>query len=210
MPAAIPVAILGAAAIGAGVGLYNAHETKKASRRAARAQTSAAKTASDTQLEMFNASRDDQRPWIDTGKNALAKLEGNLNAGEYGKTFGGQFNWEDFRGDAPTFQDPGAAPDMAADPGVQFRLDAANKALERSAAAKGGSLGGGQLRALSTLNQGLASQEYGNAFQRQQQNRLFELQKYGTNLSQFNENRNAFNAGQSARYGSFSDNRNEF
>jgi hypothetical protein len=207
MPAAIPIAILGAAAITAGVGMYNAHETKVASRRAARAQTNAAKTASDTQLEMFNKSQDTQQPWIDTGKNALAQLNGNLQAGEYGKTFGQNFDWKDYG----EYQAPGAfqfsANDMAQDPGVKFRMDAANQALERSASAKGGTLGGGQLRALSTLNQGLASQEFGNAYSRARG--AYDADRtFGANL--FSQNRDAFNANQSARYGIMNDSRSEF
>ena len=52
------------------------------------------------------------------------------------------------------------------DPGYQFRMDQASKALQSSAAARGGALGGGALRSLSTLNQNLASSEMQNAFDR--------------------------------------------
>lgn len=61
-----------------------------------------------------------------------------------------------------------------ADPSYQFRQDEANKALQRQMAAQGVTLGGGgygeinpqAARALQELNQNLASQEYGNAYQR--------------------------------------------
>jgi hypothetical protein len=56
--------------------------------------------------------------------------------------------------------------DMAADPGYQFRLQQGEQAIMRSAAARGGRLGGGTLQALLAHGQGLASQEYGNAFNR--------------------------------------------
>lgn len=52
------------------------------------------------------------------------------------------------------------------DPGAQYRMREANKALERSAAARGGLLSGSTLKALAELNQELASQEYGAAFNR--------------------------------------------
>jgi len=52
------------------------------------------------------------------------------------------------------------------DPGYQFRMDQASKALQASAAARGGALGGGTLAALSNLNQNMASQEAQNAFTR--------------------------------------------
>lgn len=52
------------------------------------------------------------------------------------------------------------------DPGYQFRLSEGQKALERSASAKGMSLSGAQAKALTNYNQGMASQEYGNAYNR--------------------------------------------
>lgn len=53
-----------------------------------------------------------------------------------------------------------------ADPGYQFRLAEGQKALERSAAAKGMTLSGAQQKALSRYNQDFASIEYGNAYNR--------------------------------------------
>lgn len=61
--------------------------------------------------------------------------------------------------------------DFQADPGYQFRFDEGQKALERSAAAKGRALGGGTLKALTRYGQDMGSQEYGNAFNRFQTNR---------------------------------------
>ena len=54
------------------------------------------------------------------------------------------------------------------DPGYQFRLQEGQKALERSGAAKGMSLSGAQAKALQGYGQGMASQEYGNAYNRYQ------------------------------------------
>lgn len=64
------------------------------------------------------------------------------------------------------------------DPGYQFRIDQANRAYQTSAAAKGGALGGGALRALSNLSENQASAEAGAAFDRlntQQNNRFARL-----------------------------------
>lgn len=55
---------------------------------------------------------------------------------------------------------------QAMDPGYQFRIDQANKALQASAAARGGALGGGTASALAAQTQNLASGEYANAFNR--------------------------------------------
>ncbi len=52
------------------------------------------------------------------------------------------------------------------DPGYQFRLEQGQKALENSAAARGGLLSGRMAKDLAGYSQGMASQEYGNAFDR--------------------------------------------
>lgn len=52
------------------------------------------------------------------------------------------------------------------DPGYSFRMDQAAKALQGSAAARGGSLGGGTASALVGLSENLASGEFANAEQR--------------------------------------------
>lgn len=53
-----------------------------------------------------------------------------------------------------------------ADPGYGFRLSEGLKALERSQAARGGLMSGGTGKALQRFGQDMASQEYGNAFNR--------------------------------------------
>lgn len=61
--------------------------------------------------------------------------------------------------------------DYQSDPGYQFRLDQGQKALERAGAAKGMTLSGAQAKGLTDYNSGMASQEYGNAYNRFMQNR---------------------------------------
>jgi len=56
--------------------------------------------------------------------------------------------------------------DYQADPGYAFRMAEGQKALERSAAAKGLGTSGGALRAAGRYSQDMASQEYGNAYNR--------------------------------------------
>lgn len=55
------------------------------------------------------------------------------------------------------------------DPGYAFRSQQGQKAVEQSAAARGGTMSGGTLKALTQYGQGFASQEYQNAFSRHQQ-----------------------------------------
>ncbi len=56
--------------------------------------------------------------------------------------------------------------DFEADPGYQFRMDEGMRGVEGSAAARGGLLSGAALKAIQKYGQGLASQEYGNAYSR--------------------------------------------
>jgi hypothetical protein len=61
---------------------------------------------------------------------------------------------------------PFAMSDFEADPGYAFRQAEGMKAIERSAAARGGALSGGAVKAAERFGQGLASEEYGRAFDR--------------------------------------------
>lgn len=63
------------------------------------------------------------------------------------------------------------AADFTKDPGYDFRLSEGTKALERSAAARGGVQSGGTLKALTDYNQNFASNEFNNSYNRFQTNR---------------------------------------
>lgn len=64
------------------------------------------------------------------------------------------------------------------DPGYQFRLSEGMKALDRSAAARGGLLSGGTLKGIQRYGQDMASQEFTNAFNRYQAERMGTLNPY--------------------------------
>jgi hypothetical protein len=57
-------------------------------------------------------------------------------------------------------------PNFTADPGYDFRLQQGQTALDRMGAAAGGRISGAALKKASEYNQGVASQEYGNWFNR--------------------------------------------
>jgi hypothetical protein len=65
-----------------------------------------------------------------------------------------------------------SAADFQNDPGYEFRLGEGSKALQRSAAAKGQLFSGGTLKDLTQYNQNFASNEYGNAYNRFNTNKL--------------------------------------
>ena len=121
------------------------------SRSAGKAQSRAAGQAADLQREQFDRQMELQAPFREAGVRALNKLEA---ASEYTPFGMAQFQ---------------------ADPGYGFRFDQGQKALERSAAARGGLISGNTGGALQQFGQGLASQEYQNAFNRYQTERSARL-----------------------------------
>jgi len=65
--------------------------------------------------------------------------------------------------------------DFQTDPGYAFRMKEGLTALDRQAAARGGLISGGALKAAQQYGQDLGSQEYQNAFNRYQVNRANQL-----------------------------------
>ena len=65
--------------------------------------------------------------------------------------------------------------DFQQDPGYAFRISEGMKALDRTAASRGGLLSGATLRGATRYGQDMASQEYTNAFNRYQTNRSNQL-----------------------------------
>lgn len=121
------------------------------SRSAGKAQERAAGRAADLQQQQFERQVELQEPWRQAGVNALRKLEA---ASEYTPFGMAQFQ---------------------ADPGYGFRFEQGQKALERSAAARGGLISGNTGGALQRFGQDMASQEYQNAFNRYQAERQARL-----------------------------------
>lgn len=122
-----------------------------AAKGAAKTQAAAADRAAELQNEQFQQTRQDQMPWMRAGEQALNKL---IPLTDYQKFGMSQFQ-----------QDPGYA----------FRLSEGQKALDRSAAARGGLISGAALKAAGRYGQDMASQEYQNAFNRYQIERNAQL-----------------------------------
>ena len=121
------------------------------SRSAARTQASAADRAAQLQQEQFNRQVELQAPFREAGVRALPELEA---ASRYTN-----FGMDQFQ----------------ADPGYGFRLSEGQKALDRQAAARGGLISGGALKAAQRYGQEMGSQEYTNAFNRYQTERQARL-----------------------------------
>jgi len=139
-----------------------------ASRSAAASQERAAQQASDTQRAIFERQVELQEPFRQAGlagQNRLLQLLGlgeDKTAPGYGKYATAEFGMDKF----------------TADPGYAFRMSEGMKALERSAAARGGLLSGATLKGTQRYGQDLASQEYQNAFNRYQAERAGTLNPY--------------------------------
>lgn len=74
-----------------------------------------------------------------------------------------------------SYAQPFSMADYQADPGYDFRFREGQRALESSAAARGGLLSGGTGKALARYGQEMGSQEYGNAYNRFLQQRELQL-----------------------------------
>jgi hypothetical protein len=117
----------------------------QASKSAASTQAAAAEQAGNVQKDIFERQVQLQEPWRQAGINALTQMQGQTGA--MPAAFTGKV-------------------DLTQDPGYAFRMSEGMKALERSAAARGGLLSGGMLKGAQRFGQDLASQEYQNAYNR--------------------------------------------
>lgn len=126
--------------------------------KAAGAQQDAANAATAEQRRQYDLSRQDalaqqaktdanNKPWLTAGTGAINALGAGVQPG-------GQFT-KNF-----------TMADYQADPGYQFRLQQGEQGINRAAAAGGGRLSGATLKALNRFDQDSASQEYGNAYSR--------------------------------------------
>jgi hypothetical protein len=117
---------------------------------------------------MFERQVELQEPFRQAGLKGQNRLLELLGLGEdktapgYGKYATAEFGMDKF----------------TADPGYAFRMSEGMKALERSAAARGGLLSGATLKGTQRYGQDLASQEYQNAFNRYQAERTGTLNPY--------------------------------
>lgn len=132
--------------------------------QANKAMTSAYGSADQALTNSYMQQLGLQNPYREAGLTAqqqmmqLLGIGGDTTAANYGR-FANNFNMQNFE------QDPGYA----------FRQEEGQRALERSAAARGGLLSGNMLKGVQRFSQGLASQEYQNAFNRYQTERAAQL-----------------------------------
>ena len=135
----------------AGAVVVSSYMGSEAAGDAADVQAGAANRAADLQYKQYQENVARQKPFYDVGVNALPEL---VAASKYTP-----FTMDQFQ----------------ADPGYAFRLSEGQKALDRQAAARGGLISGGALKAAQRYGQEMGSQEYTNAFNRYQAERQARL-----------------------------------
>lgn len=152
------MALIAAVAISAGVSAYGAYSASQASKKAAAAQSDAANRAMALQKLQYDQGRSDLLPYQQLGQqgiNEMNALNGQLKP------------WDQ---PTPTYNpDPFKAPtalEAAAEPGVRMMQDEAARAVQQSAAARGTALGGNTMAALQDRSAGIASQAYGDTYNR--------------------------------------------
>ena len=148
-------AILGSSIIGA-----------VSSGSAADTQAQAQMQSAQIQKDIYEQQKALQEPYRQAGLEGQNRLMAYLGLGDTSATGYGQW----------------AAPSLTAqtfnqyqDPGYAFRMSEGLKALDRTAAARGGLLSGSAMKAAQQYGQGLASEEYQNAFNRYQTSRAAAL-----------------------------------
>ena len=127
----------------AAVGLFSANKQAGAAKDAAAAANEQQDKALGLQTRMYDEGIARQQPYADIGLEFTNRLANMQRGG------------------------PGAGINMLnMDPGYNFRLGEGMKSLERNAAARGGLISGGALKAAQRYGQEFASNEFGNAYGR--------------------------------------------
>jgi len=198
----VGAAILGASAIGGAASLASGLIGSNAASKAAGEQATAAQNALNTQVSAENTSLAALAPYNQVGTGATNSLA-NLYGIAYNATGSA----------APTTSSTGvvtpgnvnatvssaggqsainaAMTNFTKSPDYQFAFQQGMQALDRSAAASGNLQSGGQVKAAQQYGQGLASQQFGNYY-----NRLLSLANIGQSAAAGTAS-NSLNAGNS-------------
>lgn len=151
-----------AVAVG-GASLVSGMMGSSSAKKAAKQQAAAIREATALQRQMYNTTRQDLSQYRDVGGKYMGEMDRSMP--ELTRTF--------------------TMSDFTKDPGYDFRMQEGAKALERSAAARGGLMGGAAGKAMARYGQDYASNEYSNAYNRfnndrdQRYNKLSQMANMG-------------------------------
>jgi len=147
---------VGVAAGSAIAGIASASSSASAASKAAKSSAAAAAYAAQLQDQQYQTTREDYAPYRQAGYNALTQMQ------------------------APSFYKDFKYSNMTSDPGYSFRLNQGQKAINNSAAARGGLQSGKALKAAAAYGQEMGSQEYNNAYSRYMQSKTQNFNQYAT------------------------------
>jgi len=116
-----------------------------ASNRAANTQAGASDRAAELQVDMFQQTQRNLAPYMQSGQQALEQLNQGIAPGG---RFQHEFNLQDFQ----------------ASPAYNFNLQQGQQAIDKAANARGNFYAPQTLQDISRFSQGLASNEFQNAF----------------------------------------------
>jgi hypothetical protein len=160
----VAVATVGGSLIG---GLIQSDSSRSAANTAA----DASRNAADTQLKMFNQTQQNLQPYMQAGLTPLSQL---------GQQFG--------TANAPGNQ-PFGLQQFQQSPAYQFNLQQGQQAIDKAASARGNYYAPQTLQDISKFSQGMASNEFQNAFSNYNANqnnvfaRLNQLSSGGQNAA---------------------------
>lgn len=160
--------------IGAGSSIFSGLLGKSAANKAADQQTQAQQNAIAEQQREFNIAQGNSAPFVSAGQSSIAQLMEALKSGKFGVGSTGNIP-TDFK--APTLEEAQNTP------GYQFAAQQGSKGVLQGAAAAGGAISGGTLKALDSFNSGLANSTYGDVFNRALSGYQASLAGYGTKLA---------------------------
>lgn len=120
------------------------------------AQQQAGAAADQTLREQYGTQTQYNMPYYQAGTSALSQMQN------------------------PNFQKSFSMDDFQQDPGYQFQMQQGQQAIQRASAAKGLNMSGGTLKDLQSYSQGLANQDYQQAYQNYNTNQTNQFGRLST------------------------------
>ncbi len=144
---------LTAGLIGAGGSIISSIFGSSAATKASQAQIAQENKALQFQESVYGDQKANQAPFVTAGQSSIASLMAGFANGTFGP------------GSIPNFTAP-TLDEARATPGYQFTQQQGELGIERGAAAAGGAVTGGTLKALAKFDTGLADSTYNDVFAR--------------------------------------------
>lgn len=169
-----------------GIGLTDSGAGSRAMER----QAAAMEEANKFQRQAYEEGKERLNPYATAGNQSFSDLVNMTNNYQ---------NFSDAEGPFKGHSGVFTMADFKQDPGYQFRMQEGQKAIDRSAAARGMNQSGATLKAMARFGQNLGSSEYNNAYNRFNQDYSNSYNRFNSDQDRkFNRVGNIANMGLSA------------